>query len=36
MFDVVEYRLPDASENPAIVEAIATQEGVVRLEWKRP
>jgi putative Mg2+ transporter-C (MgtC) family protein len=35
MFDVVEYRLPDASENPAIVEAIATQEGVVRLEWKR-
>jgi putative Mg2+ transporter-C (MgtC) family protein len=35
MFDVVEYRLPNAAENPPIVQSIASQEGVVRLEWKR-
>lgn len=35
MFDLVEYRLPDAVENPSIVEAMAMQEGVTRLEWKR-
>jgi putative Mg2+ transporter-C (MgtC) family protein len=35
MFDLLEYRLPNAAENPSIVEAIAAQEGVVRLEWKR-
>lgn len=35
VFDIVEYRFPDASESPSIVEAIAEEEGVVRLEWKR-
>jgi putative Mg2+ transporter-C (MgtC) family protein len=36
MFDVIEHRLPsDAAENPSILEAIAAQESVVRLEWKR-
>lgn len=34
-FDLVEHRLPHASETPSIVEAIAAQEGVARLEWKR-
>jgi putative Mg2+ transporter-C (MgtC) family protein len=33
-FDLVEYRLPDASEAPPVVETIAAQEGVIRLEWK--
>lgn len=35
MFDLVEYRLPNVAESPAILHAIAGQEGVVRLEWKR-
>jgi putative Mg2+ transporter-C (MgtC) family protein len=35
LFDLVEYRLPKAAENPQIVEALAAQDGVVRLEWKR-
>lgn len=35
MFDVVEFRLPRAVENPSIVETIAAQESVVKLEWKR-
>jgi hypothetical protein len=35
MFDLLEYRLPNATENPPIAEAIAAQEGLVRLEWKR-
>jgi putative Mg2+ transporter-C (MgtC) family protein len=35
MFDLVEYRLPNAAENPSIIDAIAVQEGVVRVEWKR-
>lgn len=35
MFDLIEYRLPNATEIPRVVEAIAAQEGVVRLEWKR-
>jgi hypothetical protein len=34
-FDLVEYRLPNATEIPSMVDAIAAQEGVVRLEWKR-
>jgi len=35
MFDLLEYRLPNAAENPPVVETIAAQEGVARLEWKR-
>jgi putative Mg2+ transporter-C (MgtC) family protein len=34
-FDLLEYRLPNAADNPSIVAAIAAQDGVVRLEWKR-
>jgi putative Mg2+ transporter-C (MgtC) family protein len=34
-FHLAEYRLPNVAENPSIVDAIAAQQGVVRLEWKR-
>jgi putative Mg2+ transporter-C (MgtC) family protein len=35
LFDLLENRLPNVADNPPIVAAIAAQEGVVRLEWKR-
>jgi putative Mg2+ transporter-C (MgtC) family protein len=35
MFEIIEYRLPYAAENPPVIATIAAQEGVVRVEWKR-
>jgi putative Mg2+ transporter-C (MgtC) family protein len=35
VFDLLEYRLPNATENPPIFETVAAEPGVVRLEWKR-
>jgi putative Mg2+ transporter-C (MgtC) family protein len=35
LFDIVEHRLPTDTENPSIVDLLAEQEGVVKLEWRR-
>jgi putative Mg2+ transporter-C (MgtC) family protein len=34
-FDLLEYRLPNATERPSILETVAAEHGVIRLEWKR-
>jgi len=35
VFDLLEFRRPNATENPSILETVAAEHGVVRLEWKR-
>jgi hypothetical protein len=35
VFDLLEYRLPNATEHPPIFETVAAEHGVIRLEWKR-
>jgi putative Mg2+ transporter-C (MgtC) family protein len=35
VFDLLEYRLPNATEYPPIFETVAAEHGVIRLEWKR-